>query len=429
MLDLIVKDARLPFETQLVNIAVSEGKIVELSPGVHGPARTEIDAKGFLVIPPFVDSHCHMDVALTFGRPRPNKSGTLWEGISLWKEIKPDITFDEIKSRALHMCHWYIAQGVLAARSHVDISDSSLTAVDALLEARDEVKDWLDLQFVAFPQDGYLRNELGRQNIVKALDKGLDVVGGIPHFERTYDDGSESLRQLCRIAADRGLMVDIHCDETDDPASRHIEMLAREAVHLGLQGRVTGSHLTSMHSMNNDYASKLISLIVESDVNVIANPMINITLQGRSDSYPKRRGLTRIKELAEAGANVAFGQDNVMDPFYGLGHCDLLDVAHMGLHVGHMTGSEQIRSCFDAITNSGAKILGLDGYGLHVGANADMVILQCSTITDALRLKPNRLYVVRRGSVVSQTPESQTTLHLEGNSLPVSFAMEHLPSS
>ena len=337
MLDMLVRNVNLPNGRKGVDIAVKDGKIIEVEAGIQGQAAKEIDGNGYLASPPFVDSHFHMDSALSLGNPRLNQSGTLLEGISLWGELKPHLTVEAIKERAREMCRWSIARGTLCIRSHVDICDDRLLAVDALLEVREEMKDYIDLQLVAFPQDGYLRYSRSRENLLRALDKGVDVVGGIPHFERTMADGTTSMKLLCELAEQRGLRVDMHCDESDDPHSRHVETLAYETTRVGLKGRVTGSHLTSMHSMDNYYVSKLIPLIREAGLHVVANPLINITLQGRHDSYPKRRGMTRVPELMNAGINVAFGHDCVMDPWYSLGIHDMLEVAHMGLHVAPVT--------------------------------------------------------------------------------------------
>ncbi len=411
----------MPSENKLTDIAISDGRIAQIEPGIGAESSEQIDAAGQLVTAPFVDSHFHMDAALTYGRPRVNASGTLLEGIELWAELKPTLSVAEIKQRALRMCRWSIANGILAIRSHVDISDDRLLAVQALLEVREEIKPWLDLQLVAFPQDGFLRLPAARNNLLRALDMGVDVVGGIPHFERTMGDGADSVRQLCEIAAERGLMVDMHCDETDDPMSRHIETLAAETQRLGLNGRVTGSHLTSMHSMDNYYVSKLIPLMVDSGIHAIANPLINITIQGRHDSYPKRRGMTRVRELMAAGVNLAMGHDCVMDPWYSLGSHDMLDVAHMGLHIAQMTGVEEMHSVFETITTNPAQILNLQGYGLEVGCYADMVVLQCSDPVAAIRLRPARLFVIRRGQVIAKTTPSDSVVSLGGSWQNVSF--------
>nr|WP_218188360.1 cytosine deaminase [Desulfosarcina cetonica] len=313
MFDLIVKNANLPDGRRGMAIGVTDGRIAAVEPAIHAETAEVIDATGCLVSPPFVDSHFHMDATLSYGLPRVNQSGTLLEGIALWGELKPLLTVEAIRQRAEKLCHWAIARGTLAIRSHVDVCDSRLLAVEALLEVREQFKSYIDLQLVAFPQDGVLRSDGAMENLKRALDMGVDVIGGIPHFERTMDQGAESIRQLCELAATRGLMVDMHCDESDDPWSRHIETLTYHTQRLGLHGRVTGSHLTSMHSMDNYYVSKLLPLMAEARVHAVANPLINITLQGRHDTYPKRRGLTRVREMLAAGINVAFGHDCVMD--------------------------------------------------------------------------------------------------------------------
>ncbi len=413
-LDLLIRNATLRDGRRDIDIAARDGKIVAIGPGLDAEARETIDAKGRLVGPPFVDCHFHLDATLSLGLPRLNVSGTLLEGIALWGELKPLLTHEAVAERALRYCDLAVSRGLLAIRSHVDVCDDRLLAVEALLEVKKRVKPYLDLQLVAFPQDGYFRSPTAANNLARALDLGVDVVGGIPHFERTMADGAASVKALCEIAAARGLPIDLHCDESDDPMSRHIETLAAEAQRLGLGARATASHATSMHSMDNYYASKLIPLIAESGINVVANPLINITLQGRHDTYPRRRGLTRIPELRAAGVNVALGQDCVMDPWYGLGGADMLDVAHMAVHAVPMTSREAIAWSFAAVTEAPARVMGLDGYGLHVGANADFVLLQAADPIEAVRLRAERLAVVRRGRLIARTPERATALSLEG---------------
>jgi len=412
MLDLLIRNATLPDGRKGIDIAVANGRIVEVRPQVSAEALETIDAAGLLVSSAFVDSHFHMDSTLSLGQPRLNESGTLLEGIQIWGELKPDLTAEAIKQRALQYCRWAIARCTLAIRSHVDICDDRLLAVEALLEVRREMRPWLEIQLVAFPQDGFLRYPKARENLIRALDMGVDVVGGIPHFERTMADGAASVTALCEIAAGRSLLVDMHCDESDDPWSRHVETLAFETQRLGLHGRVTGSHLTSMHSMDNYYVSKLIALMHEARLSAVANPLINITLQGRHDTYPKRRGMTRVKELIEAGINTAFGHDCVMDPWYGLGSGDMLEVAHMGLHVGQMTGLAEARACFAAVTENGAKALALESYGIEPGCHADLVLLQARDSIEAIRLRATRLKVIRRGEVIAETAPVGTELRL-----------------
>jgi cytosine/creatinine deaminase len=408
--DLIVRGATLPDGRKDIDIATRDGRIVAIERNLQAEAGTIVDARGRLVSPPFVDCHFHMDATLSLGLPRLNQSGTLLEGIALWGELKPLLTHEAVVERALRYCDLAVSQGLLAVRSHVDVCDDRLVAVEALLDVRARVKPYLDLQLVAFPQDGYFRSANAARNLERALDMGVDVVGGIPHFERTMADGAASVTALCEIAARRGLMIDLHCDESDDPLSRHIETLAFEATRLGLGARATGSHLTSMHSMDNYYVSKLLPLIAESGVNVIANPLINITLQGRHDVYPRRRGLTRIAELRVHGVPVALGQDCVMDPWYGLGAADMLDVAHMAVHAVPMTSREAIAWTFAAVTEIPARVMGLEGYGLEIGKFADMVVLQAADPIEAVRLRATRLAVIRRGRIVARTPPRVTDL-------------------
>ncbi|MEP3428035.1 MAG: amidohydrolase family protein [Roseibium sp.] len=426
-IDLLVKNANLPDGRTGVDIACEDGRIVAVAAGVSADAAKVIDADGKLVSPPFVDSHFHMDATLSLGLPRMNQSGTLLEGIALWGELKEVLTVDAVVERALKYCDLAVSQGLLAIRSHVDVCDDRLTGVNGLLEVRERVKDYIDLQLVAFPQDGLFRSPTAEKNLLKALDMGVDVVGGIPHFERSMDDGARSVVRLCEIAAKRGLMVDMHCDETDDPMSRHIETLAYETQRLGLHGRVAGSHLTSMHSMDNYYVSKLLPLIAEADIHAIANPLINITLQGRHDSYPKRRGQTRVPELRSYGVNVAFGHDCVMDPWYSMGSGDMLEVASMGLHVAQMTSRDDIRYCFECVTTHPAKAMGLDGYGLDKGCKADFVLLQARDTIEAIRLKATRLAVIKAGKVISETPALKAALSLDGRPSSVNPA-DYAPS-
>jgi cytosine deaminase len=410
MFDLLIKGGTLPDGT-IADIGISGDRISAVG-RLDGPAARVIDATGDLVSPPFVDPHFHMDAVLSYGLPRINASGTLLEGIGLWGELRETATVDEMVDRALRYCDWAVSMGLLAIRTHVDTTPDHLRGVEAMLEVKRRVAPYLDLQLVAFPQDGLYRTPTGRQNVVRALDMGVDVVGGIPHFERTMEEGADSLRDLARMAAERGLMWDVHCDETDDPMSRHVETMAREVTRHGLGGRAAGSHLTSMHSMDNYYVSKLLPLIAESGMTAIPNPLINITLQGRHDSYPKRRGLTRVKEMQAMGITVGWGQDCVLDPWYSLGTADMLDVAFMGLHVAQMTHPAEMARCFTMVTECNAAIMGLQNYGLKVGDQASLVVLDASNPIEALRLRPDRLAVVSKGRVVAERHRNDCRLDL-----------------
>jgi cytosine/creatinine deaminase len=414
MFDLVVKGGTLP-DGRVADIGIRGDRIVAVEALPEGvEVGAVIDAAGDLVSPPFVDPHFHMDATLSYGQPRINASGTLLEGIALWGELREQATVEAMVERALTYCDWAVSTGLLAIRSHVDTTPDHLNTVTAMLEVREKVRGYIDLQLVAFPQDGLYRTPNGRENLIRALDRGVDVVGGIPHFERTMEDGARSVRDLCTIAAERGLPVDLHCDETDDPLSRHVETLAHEVLRHGLQARAAGSHLTSMHSMDNYYVSKLLPLMAEAGLAAIPNPLINIVLQGRHDSYPKRRGLTRVKEMQAHGIPVGWGQDCVRDPWYSLGTADMLDVAFMGLHVAQMTHPDEMRRCFDMVTVENARILGLKDYGLQPGCAASLVVLDAGDPVEALRLRPARLAVVSKGRVVSRQPRGDARLTLPG---------------
>ncbi|MCY4006804.1 MAG: amidohydrolase family protein [Rhodobacteraceae bacterium] len=414
MLDLLLRAANLPDGLGPIDIAVKDGCIVDMSPKIVAGAARVIDATDRLVAPPFADSHFHMDATLSLGQPRFNLSGTLLEGIALWGELKPLLTEEAVMERALRYCDLAVAQGLLAIRTHVDVSTAPLVGVAALLEVKKRVSPYIDLQLVAFPQDGLYRAPGAEDNLIRALDMGVDIVGGIPHFERTTEDGARSVKRLCQIAAERDLPMDLHCDESDDPMSRHVETLAAETRRLGLGGRVVGSHLTAMHSYDNYYASKLIPLIAESGMQAIANPLINITLQGRSDTYPKRRGLTRVPEMVAAGVNVALGQDCTMDPWYSLGSADMLEVAHMGIHAVPMTSRDAMSWAFDSVTLGAAAAMGLPDPTLRKGSPANMVVLQARDPIEAIRLRATRLAVIREGRVLAETPPRKAVLSLDG---------------
>ena len=412
--DLIVKGGTLP-DGNVADIGIKGDRIAAIEPRIDAEAGRVVDASGDLVSQPFVDPHFHMDATLSYGLPRINASGTLLEGIALWGELKPLLTHAAVKQRALAYCDWAVSMGLLAIRTHVDTCDDRLLAVEALLEVKKEIAPYIDLQLVAFPQDGFYRSPNAREN---------DIVGGIPHFERTMSDGTRSVTELCEIAVKRGLMVDLHCDETDDPLSRHIEQLAYETQRLGLQGRVAASHLTSMHSMDNYYVSKLLPLIAEADISVIPNPLINIMLQGRHDTYPKRRGLTRVPEMLKAGIRTGWGQDCVLDPWYSLGTADMLDVAFMGLHVAQMSSPTDMRTCFDMVTKINAEIMGLDHLGLAVGKSASLVVLDAGNPIEAVRLRAERICVVAKGKVVAEREKRDTALSIKGR--PATINRRHI---
>ncbi len=415
--DLIIHNAQLHRHSGLVKIAVQDGRFARISSEIPpgSSATCEIDAGGRLVIPPFIDAHVHLDAVLTVGQPRYNTTGTLLEGIQIWSERKPSLTREDVKKRALEEIRWEVAQGTLHIRSHVDVCDPSLTALRALIEVRAEVRDICDLQLVAFPQDGIFSFPDGRELMRQAMELGCDLVGGIPHYEWTRDMGVEDVHYAFALAKEFDRDIDCHCDETDDPHSRFTEVMAADTMQQGWQGRVTASHCTAMHSYDNAYAFKLIRLLARAQVNVIANPFDNVVLQGRFDTYPRRRGITRVKELLAAGVNVALGHDSIMDPWFPLGKGDMLAAAQLALFLCHMSGYEEISDVLDLVTTNAAKALRLqDSYGIEEGKPADFLVLDAPSAFEALRLVPVRLHVFKSGREVAYTAPATSMLRRNG---------------
>ena len=415
--DLIIRHAHIHRQQGLVDIAVQGERFAKIANELFSESATrEFDAAGRLVSPPFIDAHVHLDAVLTVGQPRYNSSGTLLEGIQIWSERKPSLTREDVRSRVLEEIRWEVAQGTLHIRSHVDVCDPALTALRALIEVREEVHDICDLQLVAFPQDGIRSFPHGRELMRKAMELGCDLVGGIPHYEWTRDMGVEDVHYAFALAKEFNRDIDCHCDETDDPLSRFTEVMAADTLQQGWQGRVTASHCTAMHSYDNAYAFKLIRLLAGAQVNVVANPFDNVVLQGRFDTYPKRRGITRVKELLAAGVNVALGHDSIMDPWFPLGRGDMLAAAQLALYLCHMSGYEEINDVFDLITTNAAKTLRIqDRYGIEEGKPADFLVLDAPTAFEALRLLPARLHVYKNGREVANTLPERSMVKRSGD--------------
>ncbi len=386
------------------------GRIAAIGKGV-GQASREIDARGGMASPPLVESHVHLDTTLTAGEPKWNESGTLFEGISTWALRKESLTEADVIRRATELLRWQAAQGVLFVRSHVDTTDPDLTAVRALLEVKEKMQGLVDLQLVAFPQEGILSYPRGADLLEEALRLGVDVVGGIPHYELTRDMGAESVKITFALAEKYDLPIDIHCDETDDPQSRFLEVVAAETIRSGMGHRVTASHTTAFGSYDDAYAFKLMGFLQRADLNFVANPLVNITLQGRMDTYPKRRGMTRVKELWQNGLNVSLGYDDVMDPWYSLGTGNMLQPAHMAVHVAQMTGRQEVMACYDMVTRNAARTLGLEErYGLDVGKPADFIVLDAPDAWDTLRRLATVTTVVKGGQVIVEAKPPEVRL-------------------
>ena len=416
MIDLLLRD------TSAGDLGIDGGVFVAPTT----PAREIRDLGGRLVTPPLVEPHIHLDAALTVGQPRPNVSGSLFEGIAIWSDRVQDLTVEDVKNRARQVLIWQLACGVQHVRSHVDVCDPSFTALRALVELREEVRDMIDLQLVAFPQQGIFGFDGGPELMRQAVALGADVVGAIPHYELTREDGVASVKFAMALAEEHGLRVDIHCDETDDEHSRFVETMAAETIRRGMSGRVTASHTTAMHSYNAAYAARLIANIARAGLHMVTNPLDNAVLQGRFDTGPIRRGHTRVKQLQEAGINVAIGHDSVMDPWYPLGFGDPLQAAFVLAHLGHMSGATELKTLIDMITVAPAAALGVPDYGLHLGTSADLVVFDARSEAEALRLQRPRLLVLRAGQVVAETEPARSVIAWHGKPGTVTFDLSQL---
>ncbi|MFQ2676206.1 cytosine deaminase [Aeromonas caviae] len=419
---MLIRNVRLTGREGMWQILCQGGVIRAIEPmSTQLLSVCELDGEQGLVIPPFIEPHIHLDTTQTAGEPSWNLSGTLFEGIERWAERKALLTHEDVKQRAIQTLKWQIANGIQFVRTHVDVSDPNLVALKAMLEVREEMKEWVELQIVAFPQEGILSYPNGKALLEESLKLGADVIGAIPHFEFTREYGVESLHYVFDLAEKYQVLVDVHCDEIDDEQSRFIETLATLAYERGMGHRVTASHTTAMHSYNGAYASRLFRLLRMADINFVANPLVNIHLQGRFDSYPKRRGITRVKEMLEANINVCFGHDDVFDPWYPMGTANMLQVLHMGLHVCQIMGYEQINDSLKLIGSHSARTLNVqDRYGIEVGKPASLLILPAENGFDAVRRQVPVRYSIRHGRVIADTRPTETTLHLV-NPEPVDF--------
>ena len=411
---MLVKNVHIHNREGLWQILIEEGKISRIfsQDEVFNYSGEILDGEEGIVYPPFVEPHIHLDATQTAGQPNWNQSGTLFEGIERWAERKSLLSHEDVKSRAWKTLKWQIANGVQYVRTHVDVSDPTLTALKAMLEVKKEIAPWVDLQIVAFPQEGILSYPNGEKLLDQAMEMGADVVGGIPHFEFTREYGVESMHIAFDIARKYNKQIDIHCDEIDDEQSRFVETVAALAFKYDMGEKVTASHTTAMHSYNNAYASRLFRLLKMSKIHFVANPLVNIHLQGRFDTYPKRRGVTRVKEMLKNNINVCFGHDDVFDPWYPLGTANMLQVLHMGLHVCQLMGYGQINDGLKLVTENSAKALGLIDYGIQEGNSANFIVLPAENGFDAVRRQVPTRYSIRHGKVISETQLAKTTIHL-----------------
>jgi cytosine deaminase len=420
-MDLVIRRASTMDGPQPVDIGIRHGRIARIASSIADQGAEEIDADGRLVTPSLIETHIHLDAALTVGQPRYSATGSLFEGIEIWSERVKTLTHDDVKRRATQALTWMLACGVTHVRSHVDVCDPNLTALRALIEVRDEWRDLVTIQLVAFPQQGIYSFPDGEALMEEALRLGADVVGGIPHYEWTREYGERDVKTALRLAADRGLRADLHCDETDDDQSRYLELVAAETVRLGLRDRVTASHATAMHSYGNAYAYRLIRWMRGAGVHIITNPLDNSVLQGRFDSYPIRRGFTRVRELLASGINVALGHDSIMDPWYPLGIGDPIQACFVMVHYGQMSGHGDFTTLLEMVTTRAAACFGLSDYGLAEGRRADLVVFDAPTPMDVIRRTSPRLAVVSQGRVVARTTPARTEVFLPGGPRTITF--------
>lgn len=405
---MLIKNVHIENDPEVKDVRIENGIFKTIGKNLEASDDEVIDANGKLLLPPFIDSHVHLDATLTAGDPEWNETGTLFDGIRIWSERKQTLTKKETKERAIQTLKKQASHGIQFVRSHVDTTDPSFTALEALLEVKDEVKDFMELQLVAFPQEGILSFKNGKNLIKQAVETGVDVIGAIPHFEFNRDYGVDSLKYIVELAEKYDKLIDVHCDEIDDPNSRHLEVLATLAYESGLKNKVTASHTTAMGSYNDVYVYKLMRLLEMSNINMVCNPLINMHLGGRFDTYPKRRGLTRVKELLENNVNVSFGEDDIKDPWYPMGDGNMLDSIHMGIHATQLMGYSQIMNSYNLTTNNGAKTLNVtDHYGIEVGKPANCLIFNTDNFYNELNERKELLYSIHNGKVIVKTEPAE----------------------
>lgn len=417
----IVRNAKLRGKDNLVDIVIENGKFKEIGENIRGEFKEEIDVNGNLVSPPFIESHVHLDATLTVGTPRYNESGTLLEGIEIWGERKKTLKKEDIKKNALETIKWLIANGVLYIRTHADCTEESLITVEALIEVKEEMKEYVDIQIVAFPQDGVFAYKDMDKLMEKSIKMGVDAIGGIPHVEITREDGIKSIEYIFHMAKKYNKLIDIHTDETGDDQSRFLEVIAKYTLENEMNGLVTASHTTAMHNYNNDYASKLIGILKRADINIVSNPSSNALIQNRLDGYPRKRGHTRVDELIQRGVNVSIGNDDIMDPFAPLGKGNMLQAAHLLAHMAHLSSNEDILNLFDMITINGAKSLNLKDYGIKLGNSANFIVLDAKDEREAIRLTSDVLYVFKNGKMILKTIPAKRSLIIQDKSYNIDF--------
>lgn len=413
MFDLLLRNVRLQHQQISFDVAVMNGLIVKMESNITGVAKQEIDGQGDLILPPFVETHTHLDTSLTAGDPEWNVSGTLHEGIRIWKRRKQMLTKEDVIHRAKQVLQQYISHGVLYVRSHVDISDPALTALRALIELREQIASDVILQVIAFPQDGVWNCPDNRERLKEAIYLGADGIGAIPQQENSREEGIASLKYIFDLAVQHQRIVHVLCDEVDSANSRYLEVMAQLAEQTGLRSRVTASHVIATSYYSDDYFAYVAELVHRSGMNIVVCPLVNAFMQGRLDPYPKGRGIARVKELNQRGVNVAISHDDIASPFYPLGSANMMQAAFMGIHLAHLTGIKEMEEAFKMITIRAAKVFQLEqNYGIEVGQPAHFILLPYHQVTDLLRYQPQPTYVVSHGRVIAETNRPYTKIYI-----------------
>jgi cytosine deaminase len=404
-LDILVKNVALWGADGLCDLGIADGRFVGIGRAADSPdAGLTLDAEGRMAVPGFVEPHIHLDKALISERAPVNVSGTLTEAIEILWNIKRNYKVEEIADRASRVLERALEHGISRLRTHVDVDPIGGTRpAEGLIRARERFRDLMDIQIVAFPQEGIVKSR-GTEDLMREVMKiGVDIVGGMPFNEASPTDSRRHIEIAFDIAKEFDADIDMHVDETDDPMARTLEMLAELTIANGWQGRVTAGHTCALASYPRDLADHVIGRLREANVNMIANPATNLMLQGRLDDYPKRRGVTQVKELLAAGVNVACGQDCVHDTFYPFGQNDPLEIAFLLCHASQMSQPPEILTVMDMVTNNGAKALRGADFHVAVGAVADLVVLDARDAREAFATRSPRRWVIRKGKLIAET--------------------------
>jgi cytosine deaminase len=404
-MDLIIRQARLQDNEELKDIAVQDGKIIEIADAIEGNAAKEIQAEGRVLIPGLIESHIHLDKALIASR-KPNKSGTLQEAIKVTAELKPTFTKEDVYSRAKQALEMIITSGVTTIRTHSEFDPAQgFTGFETILQLKEEYKDLVDIQVVAFPQEGIFKAPGTEEMMYQAMEMGADVVGGIPYNDAPAND---HIDLVFEIAKKYGKDIDLHQDFADEADNLSIEYLCKKTIAEGYQGRVSVGHLTALHALPEVELRPIIELMAEADISVMALPATDLHLGARSDEYNVRRAVTPIRKLRDGGVNMCIATNNIRNAFTPYGTGDVMQTAMLAIPVAHLGGADDLPTVLPMITTNPARAIGLKDYGIEVGNKADMVLLDTKVVNDAIIDLPTRLFVIKNGRVTVETTKTVT---------------------